>query len=102
MSSWIDCTGYTLSITSMATVKTAISVPTDVMSHVERYAKRHGLSRSEVFARAARQFIGDQSGRALTSAYDRVHGNQKVADEQRLAAKWSRSSLAKLMEENPW
>ncbi|HVJ18038.1 MAG TPA: ribbon-helix-helix domain-containing protein [Polyangiaceae bacterium] len=51
-------------------MKTAISVPDDVFEQAEQAAKRLGISRSELFTRAVREFLGPQRDAAITTSYD--------------------------------
>jgi hypothetical protein len=51
-------------------MKTAISVPDDVFEQAEQAAKRLGISRSELFTRAVRDFLGPQRDAAITASYD--------------------------------
>ena len=38
-------------------MKTAVSVPDDVFERADRLARRSGLSRSEVYSRALREYV---------------------------------------------
>lgn len=38
-------------------MKTAISLPDDTFNDAERYAKTHGLTRSELYATAVREYL---------------------------------------------
>jgi hypothetical protein len=51
-------------------MKTAISIPDDVFKHAESTAKRLGVSRSELFTRAMREFLGIRREHAITASYD--------------------------------
>lgn len=53
-------------------MKTAISVPDRTFQRVNEAAKRLGLSRSEVFARAAERWLDGLEDKATTEAIDRV------------------------------
>lgn len=72
--------GYNHGHTSV--VKTAISVPDDIFRRATRYAKRLGISRSELFTRAVEQFIQEQNARAIRDSYDRAFGPDAGDDEE--------------------
>ena len=67
-------------------MKTAISVPDPLFRQAEREAKRLGVSRSELFTRALRDYLG-----AITASYDAAFGgdddNDDVASFRREAAR---------------
>ncbi|MBI4729240.1 MAG: ChpI protein [Acidobacteria bacterium] len=54
-------------------MKTAISVPDGVFQAAERVAKRLGISRSELYARAVAGFVEEHRGDKVTEALDRVY-----------------------------
>jgi predicted transcriptional regulator len=54
-------------------MKTAVSVPNDVFRAAERTAKRLGISRSELYARAIAKFMSEEA--QVTAALDRVYAN---------------------------
>jgi hypothetical protein len=56
-------------------MKTAISIPDEVFADAERVAKRLGVSRSELFTRAMREFLGVRRGQAVTASYDEAFAN---------------------------
>jgi hypothetical protein len=51
-------------------MKTAISIPDDVFESAERTAKRLGVSRSELFTRAMREYLGACRDASITASYD--------------------------------
>lgn len=53
-------------------MKTAVSIPDRVFEDAEELAKRLRTSRSELYARALAQFIGDHSPDRVTDALDAV------------------------------
>jgi metal-responsive CopG/Arc/MetJ family transcriptional regulator len=54
-------------------MKTAISIPDDLFEEAESVAKRLGLSRSEMFARAVRAFVQRNRGQGVTDRLNRVY-----------------------------
>jgi metal-responsive CopG/Arc/MetJ family transcriptional regulator len=63
-------------------MKTAISIPDDVFKRAERVAKRLGVSRSELFTRAMREYLGASRDAAITASYDAAF----AADDDDLAS----------------
>ena len=53
-------------------MKTAISLSDETFHRVDRAAKRLGLSRSELFARAAENWLNDLEEDGVTEAIDRA------------------------------
>jgi metal-responsive CopG/Arc/MetJ family transcriptional regulator len=51
-------------------MKTAISIPDEVFREAERAAKRLGVTRSELFTRAVKEYLGERHDRAVTASYD--------------------------------
>jgi Arc/MetJ family transcription regulator len=72
-------------------MKTAISVPDPLFRQAEREAKRLGVSRSELFTRALRDYLGTRRDAAITASYDAAFGgdddNDDVASFRREAAR---------------
>ena len=56
-------------------MKTAISIPDDVFEGAERTAEALGLSRSELYATAVREFIERYRSADVTERLDRVYGD---------------------------
>ena len=80
-------TGYNFGYTSK--VKTAISVPDDVFEQAERAAKKLGLSRSELFTRAVKEFLGMRLEADIKESYDVAFADEEdqVADFRRKATR---------------
>lgn len=53
-------------------VKTAVSVPDDVFERADRYARREGRSRSDVYSAALREYLARHAPDEVTEALDRV------------------------------
>jgi hypothetical protein len=72
-------------------MKTAISIPDQVFRQAEAVAKRLGLSRSELFTRAAIEFLKAHRPRDITASYDRAFGeaesDRSLAEQRRRAAR---------------
>lgn len=54
-------------------MKTAVSLPDRVFEAAERVAKRLGISRSELYARAVASFVEEHRGDKVTEVLDRVY-----------------------------
>lgn len=61
-----DIHGYTFGM------KTAVSIPDEVFTKVERLARRVRKSRSEVFSAALREYVARHAPDEVTDAMDRV------------------------------
>lgn len=72
-------------------MKTAISLPDDVFERATAQAKRLGISRSELIARALRAFLDDARATEVRDSYDRAFGPggdpDDTADLRREAAR---------------
>ena len=55
-------------------MKTAISIPDDVFEGAERTASALGLSRSELYATAVREFVERYRSADVTERLDRIYG----------------------------
>lgn len=51
-------------------MKTAISLPDDAAEHFDRVARRHGMTRSEFYRRAAEQYANELADADLTAQID--------------------------------
>jgi predicted transcriptional regulator len=63
-------------------MKTAISVPDEVFEQVDIAAKRLGVSRSEIFTKAVRQFLMKSCGAEITASYDAAFGQDASGSEK--------------------
>jgi hypothetical protein len=55
-------------------MKTAISLPDEVFEEAERLAKRRGISRSELYARAVAEFVKGERFLGVRERLDAVYG----------------------------
>ncbi len=62
-------------------MKTAISIPDELFTVAEDAAKRLGVSRSELYRRALREFLAKHDVRAVTEALDAVYSGQPEASQ---------------------
>jgi metal-responsive CopG/Arc/MetJ family transcriptional regulator len=61
-------------------MKTAVSIPDEVFEKIERFARRAGRSRSEVFSAALAEYVAKHAPDEITEAMDRVISD--VGDQQ--------------------
>lgn len=86
--------GYDRSYTRW--VKTAISLPDELFEEVERTAERLGISRSELFARAARAYLDQHSPDKIRRSYDQAYQEAGHEDDQRLRREAARAVLSRV------
>jgi metal-responsive CopG/Arc/MetJ family transcriptional regulator len=67
-------------------VKTAVSIPDALFEAADRAARRLGLSRSELYARALERFLSDDPDQVITARLDDIYGGEESAVEPALAA----------------
>jgi metal-responsive CopG/Arc/MetJ family transcriptional regulator len=56
-------------------VKTAISIPDNIFKAADNAAKKLGISRSELYARAVKDFIDYRDGESVTDTLNRIYGS---------------------------
>jgi metal-responsive CopG/Arc/MetJ family transcriptional regulator len=57
-------------------MKTAISIPDQTFREADALAKRLGMSRSELYARAVRRYLEAQRRACVTERLDAVYGDE--------------------------
>jgi antitoxin MazE6 len=67
-------------------VKTAVSIPNALFEAADRAARRLGLSRSELYARALERFLSDEPDEAVTARLDEIYAAEDSAVDEALAA----------------
>jgi len=75
-------------------MKTAISVPDEIFNQVGSRAAELGISRSEFFARAARQYLDKLADASLTQQIDAAIDAAGADDSGHMAAAAGRAFLA--------
>ena len=58
-------------------MKTAISIPDDVYHSANQLAKRLGMSRSELYAKAVSNYIKAHRNEIATKAFDQIYAKEK-------------------------
>ena len=69
-------------------------MPDDVLEQAERVAKRLGVSRSELYTRAMREFFGLRRDRAITASYDEAFARSDDDETERFRREALRRALA--------
>ena len=69
LASWYN-RGYT------SPMKTAISIPDELFESAEQFAQRRGLSRSELYATALRQYLQEHRSEAITQQLDAIYSEE--------------------------
>jgi hypothetical protein len=67
-------------------MKTAISVPDSVHNAVDRYARRRGLRRSQVYVLAAQRLLAEDEEDDFTASWN------AVAEESKIEEGWARAA----------
>ena len=60
-------------------MKTAISIPDTLFLAAERFAKRLGISRSELFQKAVRTFLDEHRDEGVTESLNTVYAKGETA-----------------------
>jgi metal-responsive CopG/Arc/MetJ family transcriptional regulator len=71
-------------------MKTAISVPDNLFEEIEKVAKEHHYSRSEVFVIAVREYLEKQRSKRLLSALNEAYATAESPEEYKVRAKGKR------------
>lgn len=71
-------------------VKTAISVPEDVFEAINRFAKEHKYSRSEVFVRASKEYLERIKSKEVLNALNAAHADEETEEEKTVRTKGKR------------
>lgn len=57
-------------------MKTAISIPDELFDSAEGTARRLGVSRSELYARALREYLAEHGTEGITERLNEVYGDE--------------------------
>lgn len=66
-------------------MKTAISIPDEVFDAAEKLAARLGMSRSQLYATALRQYLEAHRSRGVTARLDAVYNDNDSSLDLRVA-----------------
>jgi metal-responsive CopG/Arc/MetJ family transcriptional regulator len=65
-------------------MKTAISLPDPLFHAAEQFAQAHGLSRSELFARALETYLQAYQAHTITETLNQIYAAEESALDPRL------------------
>ncbi len=82
-------------------MKTAISIPDDLFVLAEKTAKKLGIPRSQLFAKALEEFIQNHSKEKITEKLNEVYSNPLNGNES-IPSHVSVSNLRKSLENDSW
>jgi len=57
-------------------MKTAISIPDEIYHSADQFAKRLGMSRSELYSKAVSNYINANKNEAVTKALDQIYAKE--------------------------
>ncbi len=57
-------------------MKTAISIPDELFESAEQFAQRRGMSRSELYATALRQYLQEHRSEGITEQLDAIYSTE--------------------------
>lgn len=73
-------------------MKTAVSIPNELFESAEGFARRMEMTRSELYARALREYLSEHRGEGITDRLDEVYGAEE-GDLDPALARLQQSSL---------
>lgn len=80
-------------------MKTAVSVPDNIFKEVERFAKAHNYSRSEVFVIALKEFLEKLKSKQLLIALNDAYAEDEPLEEKTVREKSKKYYAAKVLKE---
>ncbi len=66
-------------------MKTAISVPDNIFLAADQYAKSHGVSRSQLYAKAVAQFLEQHMSDHITKQLNEVYSSEPAKLNKKLS-----------------
>lgn len=82
-------------------MKTAISIPDRLFESAEEFAKRWGMSRSELYAKALDAYLAEHKTEGITERLDALYAGER-AEESRLDPLLERMQSDSLAVEDDW
>lgn len=82
-----DCIDSGINFCYPKSMKTAISVPDKIFKEVEKFAKKHNYSRSEVFVTAVRDFLRKWESKKLLDALNEAYSDAESQEEKSVREK---------------
>ena len=80
-------------------MKTAISVPDEIFEEVDKLAKDHNWSRSEVFVVAVKHYLDNLKSQKLLAALNMAYSEQESLDERSFRQKTKRRFAKRILKE---
>lgn len=74
-------------------MKTAISVPDGIYRAADKAAKRLGISRSELYTRALREFLSGIEATEIKESYDEAFGSDSDREGDEARSRAARKTL---------
>ena len=72
-------------------MKTAISIPEELFESAEEFARGRGMSRSELYVTALRQYLREPRGETITERLDEIYGAEPDGLDPAVACLQARS-----------
>jgi metal-responsive CopG/Arc/MetJ family transcriptional regulator len=72
-------------------MKTAISIPDELFESAEKFAHRRGLTRSQLYTTALRQYLQEHCSEAITEQLNAIYDSEVSALDPALARAQTRS-----------
>ncbi|XDD49683.1 ChpI protein [Leptospira sp. WS92.C1] len=82
-------------------MKTAISIPDELFKTAEKTAKKLGIPRSQLFAKALEEFIQSHSKESITEKLNKVYSSKSKETKNNIAD-LSVESLRKSLKNDSW
>jgi metal-responsive CopG/Arc/MetJ family transcriptional regulator len=74
-------------------MKTAVSIPNELFESADGLARRLGMTRSELYARALREYLQEHRGEGITERLDEVYGAEEDGGLDPALARMQQGSL---------
>lgn len=74
-------------------MKTAVSIPDEIFESAEGLARRLGMTRGELYAKALREYLREHRGEEITERLDEVYGGEEEGGLDPLVARSQEGSL---------
>jgi metal-responsive CopG/Arc/MetJ family transcriptional regulator len=80
-------------------MKTALSIPNEIFREVEKFAKEHHYSRSEVFVIAVKEFLKKLESKKLLDALNTAYSDVESPEEKTLREKSKKYYISRVLKE---
>jgi metal-responsive CopG/Arc/MetJ family transcriptional regulator len=81
-------------------MKTALSIPDEIFREVEKFAKEHHYSRSEVFVIAVKEFLKKLESKRLLDALNDAYSEVESPEEKTLREKSKEYYVSRVLRNN--